>query len=100
MTKHLLADPHMAGLIWGYGGLERILISVFGHMTVQQMSSQIYGLYTGFVYFTPFLRRHAGPDRCWAQYLHRLLSGLVLLMADRAILPRVASRPSWSGLSS
>src|SRR5207237_4587159 len=28
--------------------------SVFGHLAVQPLSSQIYGLYTGFVYFTPF----------------------------------------------
>jgi POT family proton-dependent oligopeptide transporter len=67
MTKHLLADPRTAGLVWGYGGLERILVHVFGAMTAQQMSSQIYGLYTGFVYLTPFFGGMLA-DRLLGQY--------------------------------
>ena len=67
MTEHLLAHPRTVGIIWGYGGLERILVAVYGHMTVQQMSSQIYGLYTGFVYFTPFFGGMLA-DRILGQY--------------------------------
>lgn len=53
MTQYLLFDPVRAQEVLGYNGLEQFLIGIFGQMNVQQMSSQIYGLYTGFVYFTP-----------------------------------------------
>jgi POT family proton-dependent oligopeptide transporter len=54
MTNYLLTDPARAAEVMGYSALEAFLVSVFGEMNVQQMGSQIYGLYTGFVYFTPF----------------------------------------------
>jgi POT family proton-dependent oligopeptide transporter len=54
MTQYLLLDPARAHEVLGYAGLESILVGVFGELSVQAMSSQIYGLYTGFVYFTPF----------------------------------------------
>ncbi len=54
MTNYLLFDPERAKTVMGYNGLEGFLTNIFGTMTVQQMGSQIYGLYTGFVYFTPF----------------------------------------------
>ncbi len=67
MTQYLLLDPERARQVFGYTELETLLISVFGEMNIQQMSSQIYGIYTGLVYFTPlfggvladrFLGRH------------------------------------------
>jgi proton-dependent oligopeptide transporter, POT family len=54
MSTYLLFDPARAADIMGYTALEAYLVSVFGPMNVQQISSQLYGLYTGFVYFTPF----------------------------------------------
>src|SRR5690606_3089890 len=53
ITSYLLFEPERAADVLGYAGLESFLISIFGEMNVQQVSSQIYGLYTGFVYFTP-----------------------------------------------
>jgi POT family proton-dependent oligopeptide transporter len=44
-------DP---GATLGLGAVRGLLESAFGPLSVQQLSSQIYGLYTGFVYFTPF----------------------------------------------
>jgi POT family proton-dependent oligopeptide transporter len=38
----------------GFAPLRHAIESVFGPMTVQPLSSEIYGLYTGFVYLTPF----------------------------------------------
>ena len=38
----------------GFAPLRHAIEAVFGPMTVQPLSSEIYGLYTGFVYFTPF----------------------------------------------
>lgn len=39
----------------GYTTLASILRLLFGDLSVQDVASQIYGLYTGFVYFTPFV---------------------------------------------
>jgi POT family proton-dependent oligopeptide transporter len=52
MTKYLLLPDHagnVAGLLTVKSGLE----SLFGPLDVQPLSSQIWGLYTGLVYFTP-----------------------------------------------
>ena len=40
--------------VFGFMPLQHTLESVFGPMAIQPLSSQIYGLYTGFVYLTPF----------------------------------------------
>jgi len=52
MTKFLLLSDHSGGVI-GLATLHRALESVFGPLDVQPLSSQIWGLYTGLVYFTP-----------------------------------------------
>jgi POT family proton-dependent oligopeptide transporter len=52
MTKYLLLADHSGDVI-GLSGLHRALESVFGPLDVQPLSSQIWGLYTGLVYFTP-----------------------------------------------
>jgi POT family proton-dependent oligopeptide transporter len=55
MTQHLLSASHSAQTpIWGFHSLELALVSLFGTMGQQALASQIYGLYTGLVYFTPF----------------------------------------------
>ena len=52
MTKYLLLADHSGNVI-GLLGLKRGLESLFGPLDVQPLSSQIWGLYTGLVYFTP-----------------------------------------------
>jgi POT family proton-dependent oligopeptide transporter len=52
MTKYLLLADH-SGNVTGLLALKRGLESVFGPLDVQPLSSQIWGLYTGLVYFTP-----------------------------------------------
>jgi POT family proton-dependent oligopeptide transporter len=52
MTKFLLLSDHSATVI-GLPTLKRALESLFGPLDVQPLSSQIWGLYTGLVYFTP-----------------------------------------------
>jgi proton-dependent oligopeptide transporter, POT family len=52
MTKYLLLADH-SGNVTGLVTLRRVLESVFGPLDVQPLSSQIWGLYTGLVYFTP-----------------------------------------------
>ena len=52
MTKYLLLAQHSGNVI-GLATVHRALESVFGPLDVQPLSSQIWGLYTGLVYFTP-----------------------------------------------
>jgi POT family proton-dependent oligopeptide transporter len=40
--------------VFGFFALQRGIESMFGPMGIQPLASQIYGLYTAFVYFTPF----------------------------------------------
>src|SRR5262249_680673 len=54
MVKYLFEPTraeHVIGLAWLRAGLEFL----FGPLDVQPFSSQVYGLYTGFVYFTPII---------------------------------------------
>jgi POT family proton-dependent oligopeptide transporter len=52
MTKYLLLGDHSGNVI-GLLAVKRGLETLFGPLDVQPLSSQIWGLYTGLVYFTP-----------------------------------------------
>src|ERR1700734_645096 len=52
MTKYLLLADH-SGNVVGLDAVKHALETVFGPLDVQPLSSQIWGLYTGLVYFTP-----------------------------------------------
>jgi POT family proton-dependent oligopeptide transporter len=54
MVKYLLHPEHAQTVI-GFATLKSALEFVFGPLDIQPLSSQIYGLYTGLVYFTPML---------------------------------------------
>lgn len=54
MTQYLLKAADTGTTIVGYATLKAGLEAVFGTLAIQPLASQIYGLYTGFVYFTPF----------------------------------------------
>jgi proton-dependent oligopeptide transporter, POT family len=53
MVKYLFQPGHMDGVI-GLATLQHGLEAIFGPLAPQPLASQIYGLYTGLVYFTPF----------------------------------------------
>src|SRR5215813_4148176 len=53
MVKYLLLPEH-ADKVIGLATLRGVLEGIFGPLGTQPFSSHIYGLYTGFVYFTPF----------------------------------------------
>lgn len=55
MVNHLFVRPDVGAEVLGFHALRRALESAFGPLGTQALSSQVYGLYTGFVYFTPFL---------------------------------------------
>jgi len=61
MTKYLLIGAESGTMqIAGYGAVKTLIVWLaglfgqHGELSTQTLSSQIYGLYTGFVYFTPF----------------------------------------------
>jgi POT family proton-dependent oligopeptide transporter len=54
MIKYLFL-PERADTVIGYGALKSSLETVFGPLDIQPLSSQVYGLYTGLVYFTPII---------------------------------------------
>jgi POT family proton-dependent oligopeptide transporter len=54
MTQYLITAAESGRPVVGFETLRAGLEAVFGPLAVQPLASQIYGLYTGFVYFTPF----------------------------------------------
>lgn len=77
MATYLFADPARAADVIGYTSLEGFLIQIFGPLSVQQMSSQLYGLYTGFVYLTPLFGGLLA-DRMLGQYRTVYLGGILM----------------------
>ena len=53
MVNHLFVRPDQGAELLGFNALKRTLEGAFGVLTPQALSSQVYGLYTGFVYLTP-----------------------------------------------
>jgi POT family proton-dependent oligopeptide transporter len=54
MVNHLFIQPDVGQRVLGFTAIRGGLEAMFGPLAVQPLSSQIYGLYTGFVYLTPF----------------------------------------------
>ena len=52
MSSALLLPGHIEHVV-GFGAFRAVLEAIFGKMSTLAITSQIYGLYTGFVYFTP-----------------------------------------------
>lgn len=66
MIKYLMADPERASRVLGFDTLKYMLEVGFGPMDIQPFASQIYGLYTGFVYLSPYFGGILA-DRVWGR---------------------------------
>lgn len=66
MIKYLFADPTRMANVLGFDTLRFILETGFGPLENQPFASQIYGLYTGFVYLSPFFGGILA-DRIWGK---------------------------------
>ena len=53
MLNFLFDPKHMNGQIMGFATVKGGLEALFGPLAIQPLTSQIYGLYTAFVYLTP-----------------------------------------------
>jgi POT family proton-dependent oligopeptide transporter len=84
MTKYLLL-PGQIEHVAGFGGFRAALEAVFGPMSVQQLSSQIYGLFTGFVYLTPIFGGWLA-DRYWGQRRTVVVGGLVMALGEFVLM--------------
>jgi proton-dependent oligopeptide transporter, POT family len=54
MVNYLFIRPDVGREVLGFNAVKGTLESIFGPLGTQPLSSQIYGLYTAFVYLTPF----------------------------------------------
>src|SRR5215213_7966198 len=54
MVNQLLLPGHVQHIV-GFSGFKAAVESVFGPLSTQALASEIFGLYSGFVYFTPLL---------------------------------------------
>jgi POT family proton-dependent oligopeptide transporter len=76
MVKYLLGPGTIDGII-GFPALRGALEVVFGPLDIQPLASQIYGLYTAFVYLTPILGGYLA-DR-WLGQRRTVIIGAVLM---------------------
>jgi len=82
MTDYLIQRVHSGtSHVFGFIGLQHGLEAVFGPMPVQPLASQIYGLYTGFVYFTPFFGGMLA-DRVLGQRKSVVLGGVLMAIGQ------------------
>lgn len=77
MTKYLFVEAQAGKEIWGFAALHSFLESVFGPMTTQALSSQVYGIYTGLIYFTPFIGGLVA-DKYWGQRRSVYIGGILM----------------------
>lgn len=67
MTQHLIVGIEKGSSnVFGFQALRAFLEMLFGPLAVQPLASQIYGIYTAFVYFTPFFGGMLA-DKVWGQ---------------------------------
>ena len=83
MTKQLFLSGHVENVA-GFAVLRAGLEGVFGPMTPLALASQIFGLYTGFVYVTPLVGAWLG-DRVLGQRVTTML-GLALMALGHLLI--------------
>ncbi len=83
MVDQALTPGHI-GNIAGMSGFRHGLEGVFGPLSVQALSSLIFGLYTGFVYFTPLIGGWIG-DRVLGQK-RTVMIGAVLMALGHLLM--------------
>ena len=88
MTHALLLPGHVDHIA-GFAGFRGALESLFGPMSNLALASQIYGLYTGFVYFTPVFGGIIA-DR-WIGQRNAVVLGAVLMSAGHLAMAFDAS---------
>lgn len=79
MIKYLMADPERMSRVLGFDTLKYMLEIGFGSMDIQPFASQIYGLYTGFVYLSPYFGGILA-DRVWGRRKSVYIGGALMAL--------------------
>ena len=92
MIQYLFLQPDVGQRVLGFTAVKGALESVFGPLAVQPLSSQLYGLYTGFVYLTPFFGglladRWIGQRRAVVLGAVLMAIGHFMMASERMFLP-------------
>ncbi len=77
MVDHLFLHPEAGQRVFGFGFVKGGLEAIFGPLAPQPLSSQIYGIYTAFVYLTPFFGGMLA-DRVIGQRRAVILGGVLM----------------------
>jgi POT family proton-dependent oligopeptide transporter len=88
MSQALLLPGHIEHVA-GFATFRAVLESIFGRMSTLALTSQIYGLYTGFVYFTPVFGGLIA-DR-WLGRRNAVVLGAILMSAGHLAMAFNAS---------
>jgi POT family proton-dependent oligopeptide transporter len=88
MSQTLFMPGHIDQIV-GFKGFRAGLTSMFGPMSTVALASQVYGLYTGFIYFTPVLGGLIA-DR-WIGRRSAVMLGAVLMSAGHLAMAFDAS---------
>ncbi len=88
MVHQLLLPGHIENVI-GFAGFRTTVEAVFGPLTTLALASQIFGLYTGFIYMTPLLGAWLG-DGVLGQRRTSVL-GLLLMAAGHLLMASEAA---------
>ena len=82
MVNRLIDGVHNGTIhVVGFMALQHGIEGVFGHMNVQPLASQIYGLYTAFVYFTPLFGGMLA-DRILGQRKTVVIGGILMAIGQ------------------
>jgi POT family proton-dependent oligopeptide transporter len=84
MTKFLFLPGRVEHVV-GYSAVRDAIEAVFGPQTPQQLSSQIYGLYTGFVYLTPLFGGMLA-DQYFGQRRTVVVGGIVMAVGEFVLM--------------
>jgi POT family proton-dependent oligopeptide transporter len=77
MTQYLIGAVESGTYVFGFGAIRSLLESVSGPLVAQQLASQIYGYYTGFVYLTPLAGGYLA-DRILGQRKTVVVGGVLM----------------------
>lgn len=82
MVNRLIDGVHNGSIhVVGFMALQHAIEGVFGHLNVQPLASQIYGLYTAFVYFTPLFGGMLA-DRILGQRKTVVIGGILMAIGQ------------------
>jgi POT family proton-dependent oligopeptide transporter len=84
MTKFLFLQGQVEHVI-GYGAVRHAIEWVFGPQSTQQLSSQIYGLYTALVYLTPLFGGMLA-DRYFGQRRTVIVGGIIMAIGEFVLM--------------